>query len=103
MARLSTRRALARARLRGARDARAEAAQATTLADAYAGARRVADADAAVAGAAPVATRLATAELAYRRLSRAATRHDRHGFATAAREVVAAERALDAATARSRA
>ena len=55
MARLSTRRTLARARLRRARDARAEAAQATALAGAIAGARRVADADATAAGAAPVA------------------------------------------------
>ena len=103
MARLSTTRALARGRLRRARDARTEAEQATGLADAYAGARRVADVDAAAAGAAPVAAHLATAERAYRGLARAATRHDRRGFATAAREVVAAERALDAATARSRA
>jgi DNA-binding NarL/FixJ family response regulator len=103
MARLSTRRALARARLRRARDAHAEADQATALADAYAAARRVAVADAtataAGAGAAPVVAHLATAEHAYRRLARAATRHDRRGFASAAREVVAAERALDAATA----
>ncbi len=102
MARLSTRRTLARARLRRARDARAEAAQATALAGAYAGARRVADADATAAGAAPVAAHLAAVERAYRRLAGAATRHDRRGFAAAGREVVAAERALDAATARSR-
>ena len=98
MARLSRRRALARARLRGARDARGEAEQAKALADAYAAARRVAAADAPAAGAAPVAAHLATVELAYRRLARAATRHDRRGFAAAAGEVVAAERALDAAS-----
>ena len=98
MARLSTRRTLARARLRGARDARAEAEQAKALADAYAAARRVAAADAPAAGAVPVAAHLATVELAYRRLARAATRHDRRGFAAAAGEVVAAERALDAAS-----
>ena len=98
MARLSRRRALARARLRGARDARGEAEQAKALADAYAAARRVAAADAPAAGAAPVAAHLATVELAYRRLARAATRHDRRGFAVAAGEVVAAERALDAAS-----
>jgi len=98
MARLSRRRALARARLRGARDARGEAEQAKALADAYAAARRVAAADAPAAGAAPVAAHLATVELAYRRLARAATRHDRRGFAAAAGEVVAAERAVDAAS-----
>jgi hypothetical protein len=62
----------------------------------------VADVDAATAGAAPVAGHLATVERAYRRLARAAARRDRRAFAGAAGEVVAAERALDAATARSR-
>jgi adenylosuccinate lyase len=49
-----------------------------------------------------VAGHLATVERAYRRLARAAARRDRRAFAGAAGEVVAAERALDAATARSR-
>jgi hypothetical protein len=101
MQQLGAERAKARRALRRARRPDAQAAQATTLANAYRDARTALAREEA-RGLTPnaVSGPLAEAERAYRRLANAAKRHNARAFKAASREVVVRERALQGALTR---
>jgi hypothetical protein len=96
MRQLSAERATARHKLRRARRAGVQAAQATRLAGAYGHARAaLAKAEGSGFASRPLSADLSGAERAYRRLAAAARRHDARAFKAAGAQVVVRERTLE--------